>query len=133
MISKTGKVWGGMFFVHPETGHFSKRSELIAEAIAIQAATAMDNAHLYRSLRLAQEDASAANEAKSIFLANMSHEIRTPLGVIIGFAELAKGSIQDTQEVRTIFGFDFKKWPGADSHYWRNFRSIQNRSAQFPN
>lgn len=92
MISKTGKVWGGLFFVHPDVDHFSKRSELIAEAIAIQAATAMDNAHLYRSLRLAQEDALAANEAKSIFLANMSHEIRTPLGVIIGFADLAKSS-----------------------------------------
>jgi PAS domain S-box-containing protein len=39
-------------------------------------------------MRLAKEEAMAANRAKSEFLANMSHEIRTPLNGVIGFSEL---------------------------------------------
>jgi signal transduction histidine kinase len=36
----------------------------------------------------AEEDAAAANRAKSVFLANMSHEIRTPLNAIFGYAQI---------------------------------------------
>lgn len=39
-------------------------------------------------LRLAKENAEAANLAKSEFLANMSHEIRTPMNGVLGMTEL---------------------------------------------
>jgi signal transduction histidine kinase/DNA-binding NarL/FixJ family response regulator len=41
-----------------------------------------------QSLRASEEQADAANRAKSSFLANMSHEIRTPLNAILGFAQV---------------------------------------------
>ena len=39
-------------------------------------------------LRVAKEEAEAANRAKSEFLANMSHEIRTPMNGVIGMTGL---------------------------------------------
>jgi signal transduction histidine kinase len=57
-------------------------------------------------LRLAKENAEAANRAKSEFLANMSHELRTPLHSIIGFGEL----IHDQAAGR--IGDNYVEWAG---------------------
>jgi PAS domain S-box-containing protein len=43
-------------------------------------------------LRLARDQARAADASKTQFLANISHELRTPLNAILGFADLIRKS-----------------------------------------
>lgn len=53
-------------------------------------------------LRLAKENADAANKAKSEFLANMSHEIRTPLNGILGMLQLLGTTPCDLEQTEYI-------------------------------
>ncbi|HEX7829223.1 MAG TPA: GAF domain-containing protein [Thermoanaerobaculia bacterium] len=51
VISRSGQVLGGLFFGHSDVGVFSENEERIVEALAAQAAVAIDNARLYEALQ----------------------------------------------------------------------------------
>ena len=49
VVSRSGEVFGGLFFGHPEPRVFTERAERIIVGVAAQAAIAIDNARLYEA------------------------------------------------------------------------------------
>ncbi|RCW76296.1 hybrid sensor histidine kinase/response regulator [Pseudorhodoferax soli] len=83
VTSRTGQVFGGLFFGHPDPGRFDARAERLAVGVAGQAGIAIDNARLYA-------DVQRASALKDEFLATLSHELRTPLSAILGWVHILR-------------------------------------------
>ncbi len=91
VIHRSGEVrWINDFFIQPQDD-----SEVPVEGILFDIT---EHKTIEQQLRIATNEAMAANHTKSEFLASMSHEIRTPLNGIIGMAGLLReGSPDDHQ------------------------------------
>ncbi len=85
-----GKVIGVCCLDSATTNTFTSEHVQLAEALATQAAFAIENAYLFDELTNAKHVAEIANESKSSVVANVSHELRTPLTSILGFAKVLK-------------------------------------------
>lgn len=87
--SRTGEVFGGLFFGHPEGAKFNERTARLVEGVAAQAAVAIDNARLFEAAQeqLANRERAEAvlrdsDRRKDEFLAILAHELRNPLAPI---------------------------------------------------
>jgi signal transduction histidine kinase/ActR/RegA family two-component response regulator len=97
-------VLGTVTFAVTESDRQYGQGDLqFAEAMVGQAATAGDNARLYRAAEAGRAAAEAANRAKDQFLSTLSHELRAPLNAIFGWATmLERGDLPAEQARRAL-------------------------------
>lgn len=86
VVSRSGAVLGGLFFGHDQPGMFSAEVEELVEAVAAQAAVAMDNAHLHEAARVEIAARVRAEEQLQLTLAEMRHRVKNTLAMVQAIA-----------------------------------------------
>ena len=96
VVSRSGEVLGGLSFGHSDSGRFTAQHERMVSALAAHAATAIDNAHLYRATRTAErkqrrlvDELTETVRLNEMLARVLAHDLRNPLSSIVSSAELA--------------------------------------------
>jgi PAS domain S-box-containing protein len=118
VITRDGNALGGLFFGHGEEGVFSDAEERIAEALAAQAAVAIDNARLYRTL---SEDRSRSAASERRYRALV---LTTPTRQAVSSANAEGYREEDSPLWRELTGQSFEEMRGRG---WLNAISQSDR------
>jgi signal transduction histidine kinase len=95
-LMSRGEVIGTLGIASDQPGReFTPNEVALAETVAGQIASAVENSRLFTEMQTAKEAAVAANDAKSAFLTNVSHELRTPLTSVVGFAKIIRKRLDE--------------------------------------
>ena len=94
-VVAAGKKLGTAVFTHHAPERFTEQHEKLAMSVATQAATALENARLYQTVRSQNDELETAidrvrdaDRRKDEFLAMLGHELRNPLAPITTALEL---------------------------------------------
>jgi signal transduction histidine kinase len=81
-----GRTLGVISFVSARSGRYGPADLLLGQEIARRAASAVDNARLYRELQ-------EAVRARTEFFSSLSHDLKNPLATIKGVAQLLRRQV----------------------------------------
>lgn len=98
VISRSGNVIGGLFFGHPQPAMFTDRHEAVIAGVAAQAATAMDNARLFKEAQHLITQLDRSNRELDEFAYVASHDLKAPLR---GIASVTEWLEEDLESILT--------------------------------
>jgi two-component sensor histidine kinase len=82
VVSRTGEVYGGLFFGHERPGVFTERSERLMAGLAAQAAIAVDNGRLYQAAQHEIEERRQAQAQQSLLIRELHHRVKNTLATV---------------------------------------------------
>lgn len=103
-VAHRGRVIGDLYLTDKRGGQeFTEIDELIATALASQAAVIVTNADAYERERALVAELRSADEAKEAFVHHVAHELKTPLVTIRGSLqalEMGRKGLNDAQRTQ---------------------------------
>jgi signal transduction histidine kinase len=95
VVSRSGSVIGGLFFGHPHAAMFTERHEAVVAGVAAQAATAMDNARLFKEAQYLISRLDQSNKELDQFAYVASHDLKAPLRGIASVSQWLEEDLGD--------------------------------------
>lgn len=89
-LLRRGQVTGIITLHHPEPNHFNGEQLDLIQAIAGEAAMAVENASLYKKVTDEHVKLKQLDELKNEFVAHVAHDLKSPLHIIHSYAELLR-------------------------------------------